>query len=163
MKTIFILIFISASVALFSSFSGSWSNMNPRNFNCSDTAKEERQKYIQQILEKLQDKKDIGADSVFSNLKTFTGDQSLAVKHLLAVMDYWGQSLNVSCTYCHNTNKWESDEIKQKQIARDMFAMRLTINREILTKIQNLRSNPARINCGTCHRGSAVPQAYKPN
>jgi len=54
---------------------------------------------------------------------------------------------------CHNTNDWASDNINQKQIARDMYAMRSKIN-DVLPKIKNLQSQPVFINCGTCYKSN---------
>ena len=122
-----------------------------------DSFAKERQKYIEYVLASVKDRQDMRADSVFENIQTFSEKQGIKVTHLLAIMDYWGEVLGVNCTYCHNTNNWASDDISQKQIARDMYAMRSKINDEILPKIKNLASQPVLINCGTCHKGSPKP------
>ena len=75
---------------------------------------------------------------------------------LLRIMDVaYSQSLGVSCGHCHNTAKWDSDEKKTKQIARDMGKMVRRVNMELLRDVSGL-SNPA-INCTTCHRGERKP------
>ena len=75
---------------------------------------------------------------------------------LLRIMDVaYSQSLGVSCGHCHNTAKWDSDEKKTKQIARDMGKMERRENMELLRDVSAL-SNPA-INCTTCHRGERKP------
>jgi hypothetical protein len=54
-------------------------------------------------------------------------------------------------------DKWESEEKPQKQIARDMANMALTINNDLLKNIKNLKSKAPVINCTTCHRGEVKP------
>ena len=125
-----------------------------------DSLERERLAFYNQVLAAEKDRETAPCDSVFKNIQIFGGDRSIKVIHLLDVMMYWGQSLGVSCTYCHNTLKWESDEKDKKQIARGMYDLRQTINQKLLT-ISNLRSPPDRlssaVNCGTCHRGKPVP------
>lgn len=123
-----------------------------------DSLAADRKKFISSILDSLKGKESTAADSVFRNLQTFTPEHRLKVTHLLAVMNYWGEALGVSCNYCHNTHDWASDDLRTKRIARDMYAMRQTINGEILKKIKDLKSNPAMVNCGTCHNGKTLPK-----
>ncbi len=126
--------------------------------SAEDSLDVERRKFIVGVLDSIKGKETIAADSVFHNIKTFDASQRLPVRHFLAVMNYWGEALGVSCTYCHNTNNWASDDLRTKRIARDMYRMRSTINEEILSKINDLKSKPARINCGTCHNGQPIPK-----
>jgi photosynthetic reaction center cytochrome c subunit len=124
----------------------------------ADSLAAERQKYISTILESLKGRENTACDSVFSNVQTFRDRQRVVVRHFLGIMDYWGRTLNVNCNYCHNTADWASDELRTKGIARQMFNMRVVINNDILAKIADLRSKPARVNCGTCHKGSPFPK-----
>jgi Photosynthetic reaction centre cytochrome C subunit len=118
----------------------------------------EREKYYNEVMLLIKDKKEMNSDSVFKNIKTFTGKQKLSAKHMMWVMNYWGEALGVSCTHCHNPENWASDEKQTKQIAREMFQMRVTINNDILKKINGLQSKEARINCSTCHQGKVIPK-----
>jgi len=98
------------------------------------------------------------ADSVFNNVNTFTGNQSIKATHFLAVMNYWGEALGISCSGCHNTKDWASDEKSEKNIARGMYKLRQIINKEISINIENEAKIKPLVNCGTCHRGNKIPQ-----
>ncbi len=123
-----------------------------------DSLAVERQKYVTAILDSLKGNATMAADSVFQNINVFRSSQGVQVRHLLGIMNYWGEALGVNCTYCHTPPKWASDELSTKRIARDMFAMRVTINNEILANIPDLASKPARVNCTTCHNGMVIPR-----
>jgi len=158
MKKLIILFIISSFVAVLCAFTGNGKQLAPTRTNNSDTTiEEERNKYLSEVLEKVKDKKTASADSVFLNLRTFNGKQRLKVSHLLAVMNYWSEALGVSCTHCHNTAKWESDEIPQKQIARDMYLLRQIINDQVQFSVKNFHNPVVEVNCGTCHRGNPKP------
>ena len=58
-------------------------------------------------------------------------------------------ALGVECAYCHVEDR-ASDDIDKKVIARGMMRMVQAINNDFLSDID------ARINCATCHRGSAT-------
>jgi Photosynthetic reaction centre cytochrome C subunit len=130
----------------------------PANKILDDTLSVERQCYIDEILNALKGREGIPADSVFKNLKTFTATASVKVTHFMGIMKYWATSLGVSCTHCHNTTNWSSDEKQAKLIARDMFAMRQIINGQILKNIKGLQSETPRVNCRTCHGGKVIPK-----
>jgi hypothetical protein len=74
----------------------------------------------------------------------------------------YSRSLGVNCTHCHVPDKWESDEKPTKQIAREMSAMVLRINGDLLKPIKNLKSENPVINCTTCHRGEVKPALNLP-
>ncbi len=59
-------------------------------------------------------------------------------------------ALGVDCAYCHVDGDRASDDIDKKVIARGMMRMTRAINDDFLTNVD------ARINCATCHRGSAT-------
>jgi hypothetical protein len=122
-----------------------------------DSLTVQRQHYATAILDSLKDRGAMPADSIFQNLQVFRSTQRVQVNHLMGIMKYWGEALGVNCTYCHNPANWASDELRTKRIARDMFAMRVTINNQILANIKDLASKPARVNCGTCHDGGVLP------
>jgi len=100
----------------------------------------------------------MAADSVFVNLQVFTSSERVPVRHFLAIMDYWGEALNVSCTYCHSTSDWSSDTMRTKRVARDMYRMRQKINGEILANMNEIDHKRAEVNCSTCHNGKAIPK-----
>jgi|GraSoiStandDraft_8_1057269.scaffolds.fasta_scaffold416609_1 hypothetical protein len=117
----------------------------------------ERGKFITYLLDSLKDKKHVAGDSVFKNLQVFNDKERVPVTHFLAIMDYWGEALNVNCTYCHSPADWSSDSLRTKRIARDMYYMRQKINGQILSNIRDLSSKRPEVNCGTCHHGKAIP------
>lgn len=119
----------------------------------TDTLQLDREKHMHAILETIKGKENKSADSVFKNIQSMKG---VPATRLLRIMDVaYSQSLGVSCGHCHNTAKWDSDEKKTKQIARDMGKMVRRVNMELLRDVSGL-SNPA-INCTTCHRGERKP------
>ena len=77
---------------------------------------------------------------------------------VLAVMETgFSRSLGVDCTHCHVPGEWEKEDKPTKQIAREMMTMSGQINRELLKKIKNLKSENPIVNCTTCHRGQIKP------
>jgi len=122
-----------------------------------DTFEEERHKYVQLVLESIKGKEKMNADSVFKNIQLFKGTKNFTAEHFLMMMDIgWGKGLGVSCTYCHEPAKWESDEKRAKLIAREMYGIRQVVNDKLKT-IQGLQSAQPLINCGTCHQGKPIP------
>jgi len=126
--------------------------------NSTDSLKDERKRYIKEILDSIKGKESFMADSVFRNVSTFTGNQSIKATHFLAVMNYWGEALGVSCDACHNTKNWASDEKNEKNIARGMYNLRQIINKDISINIENEGKIKPLVNCGTCHRGKKIPE-----
>lgn len=158
MKKLFIIMAILPLGLFFASFDANL-HVGRIQRNTDDSFAAERQKIIGDLMNgSLKDKGSLAADSVFSNLTLFTAFHRLEVTHLLAVMNYWGEALGVSCYYCHVHSSFSSDSLRTKRIAREMYAMRQTINGEILSKMDDLASKPATINCGTCHNGNKVPK-----
>jgi photosynthetic reaction center cytochrome c subunit len=83
------------------------------------------------------------------NIKVLNG---LPSSKLFPVMNFFGDSLGVRCSYCHvqNGDKWDfaSDAKEEKETAREMIKMVQTVNKE------SFSGNTA-ITCYTCHRGQA--------
>ncbi|MEP7372780.1 MAG: photosynthetic reaction center cytochrome c subunit family protein [Chitinophagaceae bacterium] len=111
------------------------------------------------VMASIKGKEKWPADSVFKNLKVIKGQSSVSAEHLLWMMNWgWSTELGVSCSHCHTTSKSESGSLPTKNIARGMWIMRVTINKEILPSIMGLNheKNP-KVTCITCHRGKPVP------
>src|SRR5437762_10309015 len=68
-----------------------------------DSLAAERERFTNKILDNIKGKESEMADSVFKNIQIFKEKESLKASHFLAVMNYWGEALGVSCTHCHNT------------------------------------------------------------
>jgi hypothetical protein len=65
------------------------------------------------------------------------------------------QGLGVQCDFCHNTSAYDSDEKRQKLIARAMFGMVKDINAKF-------PDGKAHVTCYTCHRGATGDPAMAP-
>jgi hypothetical protein len=126
-----------------------------------DSLEADRMKYMNEVMASIKGREKMRADSVFRNLKVIKGENSISAEHLLWMMNWgWSAELGVSCSHCHVTGKWESDSLEAKNIARGMWNMRQTINREILPNItgKDYENNPA-VGCITCHREKPIPDA----
>jgi photosynthetic reaction center cytochrome c subunit len=91
-------------------------------------------------------------EQVQKNIQVLKG---LPASKLSAVMNFFGASLGVRCTYCHinNNGQWDfaSDEKPEKKAAREMITMVLNLNK-------NSFNGNTEISCYTCHRGRTHPQ-----
>ena len=156
MKTIFVLIILLSAITI-STFL--CSSHVPRKTVAlyTDTLEAERKMYIERVLSFIGSKENTRADSVFKNLKVMRG---VSAKMLVStVMYFWSQSLGVSCTHCHNTTNWASDEKPEKDIARSMVAMQSRIHREILDSlVMAYKISRPHLSCLSCHHGQAIPE-----
>jgi hypothetical protein len=117
---------------------------------------------IAKLREQIKGREQEPASAVFKNIQTALL-KTRPAGQLLAVMEMgYSRSLGVSCTHCHVPDKWDSDEKATKSIAREMSAMVLRINGELLKPIKNLKSENPAINCTTCHRGEVKPALNLP-
>ena len=117
---------------------------------------------IAKLREQIKGREQEPSSAVFKNIQT-TFLKTRPAGQLLAVMEIaYSRSLGVNCTHCHVPDKWESDEKATKPIAREMSAMVLRINGELLKPIKNLKSENPVINCTTCHRGEIEPALNLP-
>ena len=120
-----------------------------------DSITASRERFAREVLAGIAGREDLPADSVFRNIKILKG---VPAGRLVRMMDMgYGRSLGVSCDHCHDTEEWESDAKRPKEVARQMMTMMGTINRELLPTIENLKSERPIVNCTTCHRGSTKP------
>jgi len=102
-------------------------------------------------------------DDSFSNLKVLPKD--ISHKELSRIMvDEFSDGLGVSCYFCHAENKathkpdYASDEKPEKQIARKMMRMMLSINKKYFqVKHPRIGDELTAVNCSTCHNGQAHP------
>ena len=116
-------------------------------------------RYVQQIAERIASRKSEPAAQVFQNiriewLKTVPADRFLLIMNI-----GYSRALGVSCTHCHDDQKFASDEKRPKRAAREMAVMHHTINQQ-LGQMQDLKSPPDKrsINCFVCHRGALDPK-----
>jgi hypothetical protein len=108
-------------------------------------------------------------DEGFKNLKVLP--KNISGENLHKVMEDWSHSLGVHCNFCHARNEetkkmdWVSDAKPEKQMARDMFKMTSKINQKYFhAKKDSLGMiMQSGVNCNTCHRGTAHPEAVVPD
>src|SRR3982751_6425049 len=95
----------------------------------------------------------------FVNLKVLPKD--ISEHDLHEVMDEWGHSLAVRCSFCHVRNEetkkmdWANDAKPEKEMAREMYKMTQAINKKYFhaKKDSSNRIMESSINCYSCHRG----------
>jgi hypothetical protein len=92
--------------------------------------------------------------------------KTISTYNLVSVMKQYRTQLGVKCSYCHAENPathkldFASDAKVEKKFSRTM----ITMTNDLIAKYL---ANPptghtAVVNCGTCHRGKAVPEMYIP-
>jgi hypothetical protein len=114
-----------------------------------------QQQALEALRKQIAGKEQQPADTVFKNITMFKNSPAGRV---LAVMETgFSRSLGIDCTHCHIPGEWEKEDKPTKQIAREMMTMTGQINRELLKKIKNLKSENPGVNCTTCHRGQIKP------
>jgi len=113
------------------------------------------------MLARIAGKENAPAESVFKNVQVMKG---IPAGRFLRIMNVgFGQSLGVGCGFCHVMGgKWDSDDKKEKKIAREMWKMTGTINNDLLAKIPDLDEDNKVVNCTTCHRGDRTPATSMP-
>ena len=117
---------------------------------------------VAKLKDQIKGRENEPAPAVFKNIQT-PFIKSIPAGRMLAVMEMaYSRSLGVNCTHCHTPEKWEADDKPQKQVARDMAAMVVRINGELLPWVKNLKSERPTINCTTCHRGDVKPALNLP-
>ncbi len=88
-------------------------------------------------------------------------------EHTYGLMMHMSQSLGVNCTYCHNTQSFQSWEISPPQRATAWYGIRMArdLNNDYLGPLTGAfpanRKGPtgdvAKVGCGTCHQGASKP------
>lgn len=157
-KSLLYLLPLAAVLAL-----GSWQNSPTPKVQESTIQADttfDMQKALADLREQIKGKENLPSDSVFQNIKML---KKVPAGRLLRIMEMgYCNSLGVTCTHCHNSADWASEEKPQKQITRDMAAMVGKINNELLKGIPNLKSDNPTVNCTTCHRGEVKPALNMP-
>ncbi|HZX59913.1 MAG TPA: c-type cytochrome [Mucilaginibacter sp.] len=103
------------------------------------------------------------ADDHYKNLQVLPKNTTEAQMNKIMVGEF-EDALGVSCGFCHAANKdgdgldYVSDTKPEKQIARQMLRMTLSLNREYF-KIDTPMVGTANIviTCNTCHKGDTFP------
>jgi hypothetical protein len=88
------------------------------------------------------------SSEVYKNLKVLGATPSDSLNQGMHLIS---GELGVDCEYCHAADmKWELDEKKTKDTARDMMTMMMDINRRYF-------KDERVVTCYTCHQGKPVP------
>ena len=121
-----------------------------------DSLSAARAQVVQELMQRLAGSENKRAEDEFTNIKLM---KDTTAAQLLKQMDYYGRSLSVSCTYCHEGGgKWDEDTKEEKNTARVMIQLVDEINTGGLTKMPPNRSGQTpKISCMTCHRGRTNP------
>jgi len=121
----------------------------------NDSLRADRLIHVNRLLEQIKGKEDLPAEEVFQDIRTLKG---VSARMLLGIMSRgYSNALGVSCSHCHVTSDFSSEDKVAKQVARDMVAMSAVINDSLLKNIRNIRSENPGVSCSTCHSGQTRP------
>jgi len=113
------------------------------------------QKALADLQKLIAGKEEQPAETVFKNVQSFKG---VPAGRLLGAMNAFTKALGVTCKKCHDPENWSSDDKHEKKAARGMMQMTQDINGKYLKGMEGV-DDDASVNCGTCHRGHAHPDA----
>lgn len=121
----------------------------------NDSLRSDRASHVNRLLEQIKGKEDLPAEEVFQDIRTLKG---MPARRLLNIMNMgYSNALGVSCSHCHVTTDFSSEDKVAKQVTRDMVAMAAFINDSLLKNIKNIRSENPGVTCSTCHNGQPRP------
>ena len=83
----------------------------------------------------------------FKNIQVL---KDIPADELVPTMQFIAGALGVDCEFCHVQHAMDKDDKKEKQTARKMMAMELTLNADQF-------EGHVTVTCFTCHRGSPHP------
>ncbi len=107
-----------------------------------------------------------GAGAPPTNLQVLPKD--IPGPELVATMRGFTQALGVQCDYCHvregrgGRNDMASDEKPPKETARVMMRMVAHVNEMLASDLKKPAADIEKVECATCHRGSAIPKVEAP-
>lgn len=108
-----------------------------------------------------------GGGAAFTNLQVFPSDVDR--QQLFEAMNAFEAALGVDCAYCHvysgrdaPGNDLASDAKVPKRVARVMMRMTQQVNQTIAAGVDKPADAITRVQCITCHRGSAIPVVARP-
>jgi hypothetical protein len=108
-----------------------------------------------------------GAPAGFQNLTVLPRD--IPQPQLIAVMRAFESALGVTCEHCHvffgagnPMNNMASDDKAPKKTARVMMLAVRDFNAKLIADVGKPVAQLTQAQCGTCHRGSAIPKYEAP-
>lgn len=109
---------------------------------------------VTDLLRQIKGQENKPAGEVFKNVQLL---KNVPAGRFLRIMDVgYSRGLGVGCDHCHSDDRWEADEKRQKQAAREMIVLTQEINAR-LEKMEHIDTSEPQINCTTCHRGYVKP------
>src|SRR4030095_2213180 len=117
-----------------------------------DPTQTPRNKFVVELEKQIAGKEQQPAEQVFKNIQTFKGRPAIGVLRIMEMA--FVANLGVDCSYCHDTERWDSDAKKPKQIARGMWTLRATAQ-DAGGRITGKADVPW--TCYTCHKGQPIP------
>lgn len=119
-----------------------------------------RRAMVAEVMRSIAGRENEPAGEVFKNVKLL---KSMPAAEFLRNMDEnYGRGLGWTCNNCHIPNQFDSDQRKNKRIARQMQQMTDAINAEQLAKMTELDEDYHKVTCVMCHRGSNEPPSRMP-
>jgi hypothetical protein len=95
--------------------------------------------------------------------------KTMTTAQVLPIMRNFSAALGTNCGYCHvwtgpglPTNDYAADTKPTKLVARAMMKMANDVNTTLASAIQKPAADITRVQCMTCHRGSAIPTLPPP-
>jgi photosynthetic reaction center cytochrome c subunit len=85
------------------------------------------------------------AEQFYKNIDALKGIPAAEVH---PAMEYITTAMGVGCGYCHVPGKFDSDDKREKNVARSMMKMTMSLNNTVFDAKRE-------ITCYTCHRGAA--------
>ena len=114
-----------------------------------------RRGMVARLLTQIAGREDEPAGRVFKNVQVL---KDIPARELLRTMDeQYGRALTFSCSNCHVPGQWDSDEKKNKKIAREMQRLADRLNTKDLPAVPEIDTDFDKVSCVTCHRGSGHP------
>ena len=125
-----------------------------------DSVQRVNDRFVASVLSGIAGRETAPAGSVFRNVRLPHLAATPASQFVSIMNGGYARALGVTCTHCHVSDDFASDEKRPKRAAREMALMHFAINRE-LAEMKNLGTPAVEdrfINCATCHRGMVNPR-----
>jgi hypothetical protein len=126
----------------------------------SPEVRDSNDRFVAEVLKQIAGSEDDSAAKVFENVQ-IPWLKAIPARTFVGIMNGgYAAALGVTCSHCHVTTDFASDDKRPKRAAREMAVMhkeintRLSVMKELATPAAENRS----INCAVCHRGMVDPQ-----
>ena len=113
---------------------------------------------VREVLAGISGRENEPAQNVFNNIQ-YLG--AVPARTFLTIMNVgYARALGVTCSHCHDTGDYSSDDKRPKRATREMAVMHRMINQELakMNELKTPKEQNRAINCFTCHRGMIDPR-----